>query len=168
MDLLYDRISLDVQNPAIEWQYRTHPVVPVLLSTDRPVDVRAPIETMKEKARPEKRMRHEYGGSIPIRKESLLPTVEILPRPVSRDGRLSSDPALWRDGRPESLARSILSKSSILLRRKNSKNIYPAMEWAEASEDEEGSKHVQELSKRRRAKHSRSSSAAYGMSDGLC
>lgn len=165
MDFLYERFSLEVQNPAIEWQYRTHPVVPALLSTDKSADARAPMETLRERARPDKRLRHEYGGSIPIRKESLFPAVEILPRPLSRDGRLSSDPALWRDGRPESLAKSILTKGSMLLRRKNSKNVYPTMEWAEASEDEEGSKHVQELSRRRLAKHSRTSSAAYGTSE---
>ena len=86
-------------------------------------------------------------------------------RPASRDARSSSEPSQWPLDRPEGFARSLLSKSSLLLKRKNSKaNLvsFHAIEWDEEHNDGAGGKDVQELSQRRRSKHGRGSSSNYG------
>ncbi|MCJ1286776.1 hypothetical protein MMC26_006122 [Xylographa opegraphella] len=90
-------------------------------------------------------------------------------RPSSRDTR-SSGISQWEDVRPDGLARSLLTKSSrLLLRRKNGKLGQPStrtLEWLEDTEDVT-TKHVQELSKRRKSKHSRIESSDYGILSGI-
>ena len=86
-------------------------------------------------------------------------------RPSSQDTR-SSEGSQWREIRRDSLARSWLAKSSMLLRRKNNKpnnNLLRTLEWVEDVEDGKSGKYVQELSRQRRSKHSREPSAGYGM-----
>ncbi|MCJ1392516.1 hypothetical protein MMC18_005384 [Xylographa bjoerkii] len=84
-------------------------------------------------------------------------------RPSSRDTR-SSGISQWEEVRPDGLARSLLTKSSrLLLRRKTGKLGLPStrtLEWLEDTEDVT-TKHVQELSKRRKSKHSRVESSDY-------
>ena len=87
-------------------------------------------------------------------------------RPSSRDTR-SSGISQWTEERADGLARSFLTKSSkLLMKRRGSKvglSSIRTLEWLEDTEDTTGSKHVQELSKRRKSKHSRDQSAGYGM-----
>ena len=86
-------------------------------------------------------------------------------RPSSQDTR-SSEGSQWREIRRDSLARSWLAKSSMLLRRKNNKpdnTLLRTLEWVEDVEDGKSGKHVQELSRRGRSKHDREHSAGYGM-----
>ncbi|MCJ1400131.1 hypothetical protein MMC11_003335 [Xylographa trunciseda] len=86
-------------------------------------------------------------------------------RPSSRDTR-SSSISQWEEVRPDGLARSLLTKSSrLLLRRKSGKLGLPTtrtLEWLEDTEDV-STKHVQELSKRRKSKHSRIESSDYDL-----
>ena len=87
-------------------------------------------------------------------------------RPSSRDTR-SSGISQWEEVRSDGLAKSLLTKSSrLLLRRKSGKLGLPSsrtLEWLEDTEDVT-TKHVQELSKRRKSKHSRIESNDYGNS----
>ncbi|MCJ1478680.1 hypothetical protein MMC13_007361 [Lambiella insularis] len=84
-------------------------------------------------------------------------------RPSSRDTRFSGQ-SQWREDRPDGLARSFLTKSSrLLMRRKGGKlglSSVRTLEWLEDTEDVT-TKHVQELSKRRKSKHSRTESVGY-------
>ena len=86
-------------------------------------------------------------------------------RPASRDARSSSEPTQGPIDRSGSLARSLLSKSSLFLRRKNSKAGLTSFQAIERDEEQNGcagSKDVQELSKRRRSRHGRSTTANFG------
>lgn len=80
----------------------------------------------------------------------------------------TSEISQWQDDRPESFTRSLLTKSSMLLRRKNSNRAnltsLRILEWVEDTESKDNGKHIQEISKRRRSKHSRKRSVGYGMS----
>ncbi|MCJ1417410.1 hypothetical protein MMC32_003754 [Xylographa parallela] len=86
-------------------------------------------------------------------------------QPSSREAR-SSGISQWEEVRPDGLAKSFLTKSSrLLLRRKSGKLGLPStrtLEWLEDTEDVT-TKHVQELSKRRKSKHSRIESTDYGI-----
>ena len=87
-------------------------------------------------------------------------------RPVSRDARSTSEPTQLPLERSENLARSLLSKSSLFLRRKNSKaalTSFHAIEWDEVQDNRTGSKYVQEPTKRRSSKHGRLTPISYGM-----
>ncbi|MCJ1435798.1 hypothetical protein MMC27_005173 [Xylographa pallens] len=88
---------------------------------------------------------------------------ELSRRPSSR-GTRSSGISQWEEVRPDGLAKSFLTKSSrLLLRRKSGKPGLPStrtLEWLEDTEDVT-TKHVQELSKRRKSKHSRIESTDY-------
>ena len=90
---------------------------------------------------------------------------ELAMRLPSRDKNTSPHPN-WLGDRQESFAKTLLTKSSkMLLKRKSSKLSMVSvrtMEWLEDKEDGVNSKDVQELSKRRRSKHSRAQTAGYG------
>jgi hypothetical protein len=88
---------------------------------------------------------------------------ELSTRPSSRGTRSSG--ASIREGRPDSIA-MFMSKGTKLLskRKKNKLDLRPlrTAEWMVDTDDVSNSKHVQELSKRRKSKHSRATSAGYG------
>ena len=85
-------------------------------------------------------------------------------RPVSRDMR-TSERSTWPGDRPESLARTLLTKSSrMLLKRKSSKLSISSIRSSEWLEDKDvmKSKDVQELSQKRQSKHSKTQTDGYG------
>ena len=85
-------------------------------------------------------------------------------RPMSRDMR-TSERSTWPGDRQESLARTLLTKSSkMLLKRKSSKLSISSIKSSEWLEDKDvmKSRDVQELSQKRRSKHSRTQTDGYG------
>ena len=86
-------------------------------------------------------------------------------RPVSRDARPGSEPIQCPPERTESFARSLFSKSSLLLRRKNSKaplTSLQTVEWDNDQGERANSKEVQGLTTRTRSKQGEFSSISYG------
>ena len=79
----------------------------------------------------------------------------------------TSEISQWQEDRPESFTRSLLTKSSMLLRRKssNKSNLTSLriLEWVEDTESKDNGKQIQELPKWRRSKHSRKRSVGFGM-----
>ena len=94
---------------------------------------------------------------------------DLLLRPLSRETR-SSGASVYQEERPERPASSFFTKSSRLLssRKKSKLDLMSARteEWLEDTDDVKNTRDVQELSKRRKSKHSRTESAEYGTSNG--
>ena len=91
------------------------------------------------------------------------PSSDLSTRPSSRGTRSSG--ASIREGRPDSIAMFMTRGTKLLTKRKKSKlELKPLKmaEWIVDTDDVSNSKHVQELSKRRKSKHSRATSAGYG------
>ncbi|MCJ1249333.1 hypothetical protein MMC30_006556 [Trapelia coarctata] len=90
------------------------------------------------------------------------PSSDLSARPSSRGTRSSG--ASVREGRPDSIAMFMTKGTKLLTKRKKSKlDLRPLKmaEWMVDTDDVTNSKHVQELSKRRKSKHSRATSAGY-------
>ena len=96
---------------------------------------------------------------------------DLLARPLSRETR-SSGASVYQEGRSERPAAAFFAKSSkFLTKRKKSKlDLMSARmeEWLEDTDDVKNTRDVQELSKRRKSKHSRTESAAYGENVDRC
>ena len=124
-------------------------------------------ENMNSKPQLGCRAKSDYTGSRSTGSDELpLSSSYALVRPASQDHTSGSETSQWHENRPESLARSWLAKSSMLLRRKNNKPSSKTLQtftWLEDTDLGNNGRNVQELSKRRRSKHSREQSMVYGM-----
>lgn len=92
------------------------------------------------------------------------PSSDLSTRPSSRGTRSSG--ASFQEGRPDSIAMFMTKGTKLLAKRKKIRlDLRPlrTAEWMIDTDDVTNSKHVQELSKRRKSKHSRATSAGYGM-----
>jgi len=92
------------------------------------------------------------------------PSSDMSTRPSSRGTRSSG--ASIREGRPDSITMFMTRGAKLLTKRKKSRlDLKPLRmaEWMVDTDDVTNSKHVQELSKRRKSKHSRATSAGYGI-----
>ena len=122
---------------------------------------------MKTKPRLGSRTKSDYTGSRSAALvESPFSTPDVLFRPASQDAIPSPQISEWHEGRSESLSRSWLTKSSLLLRRKNTKSNVKSSRisgWLEDTDRIHNGRSVQEVSNRRQSKQFRLQPIGHGM-----